>query len=581
MALNFNGSSSGLARSGSIVSGYPFTMFAWTRATTLKTGFVVEVAIDPGSRGTHEGHGALGDGSRMRAWSTIDSSVSAFSTRSETLGDWVPCMVVFAATNVRRVYYGSGAVASETTPIPQTPSLLNMLSVGKQAVKSANYWAGDIACVGIWGVELSAADFATLAAGAVPSTVQAASLIDYWSLLTQAATQTGLNGRVLTATNTTQAASHPITESAGTQDTTAPTLSGSITVSNLSASGYTLTWPAASDNIGVAGYDYSLDGGTNWLTLGNVLTVNVSGRTPGSTDAVRVRARDAAGNLSAVLSTAVTLPDTTAPTLTGSITVSALTTSSYTFSWPAGADNVAVTAYECSLDGGTNWSNVGNVLSANASGRTPGSTDQVRVRALDAAGNRSTPALSTSVTLLVSQDVTAPTMNGSISVSAITTTSYTLSWPAASDNIGVASYQRSLDGGTNWLDVGNVLTVNISGRTAGSTDQVRVRAADAAGNLSTALATSVTLLSGGGGSGTLTTPALKNNTGTLLANLTGVTVNVYNQSTGVLILQKTGLTSSSAGIVSFSDPLLTVGVAYAFEVVTPSNGRRLPLGTAS
>jgi hypothetical protein len=91
--------------------------------------------------------------------------------------------------------------------------------------------------------------------------------------------------------------------------------------------------------------------------------------------------------------------DTTLPTLTGSITVSALATTGYTLTWPAGADNVAVTGYEVSLDGGTSYASVGNVLTTNITGRTPGSTDAVRVRAFDAANNKSTPALSTSVTL--------------------------------------------------------------------------------------------------------------------------------------------------------------------------------------
>lgn len=92
--------------------------------------------------------------------------------------------------------------------------------------------------------------------------------------------------------------------------------------------------------------------------------------------------------------------DTTIPTLTGSVTVSALTQTGYTLTWPAGADNVAVASYERSLDGGATWSDVGNVLTVNITGRTPGATDQVRIRAKDAAGNVSTPPLAASVTLL-------------------------------------------------------------------------------------------------------------------------------------------------------------------------------------
>jgi hypothetical protein len=109
---------------------------------------------------------------------------------------------------------------------------------------------------------------------------------------------------------------------------------------------------------------------------------------------------------------------------------------------------------------------------------------------------------------------------------------------------------------------------------------VRVRARDAAGNVSSpALSTSVTLPTGG--APTLVTPPMKNNTGTLLANLSGITVNVYDAGTGALVVRKTGLSSNAAGVVSISDAALVSGTAYAYEVVTPSSGRRLPTGTAA
>lgn len=578
MALTFNGSSSGLARAGTLVAGYPFTIFAWTRVTTPQVGFVAELAIEPGPLGTHEGHGALCDGSRMRAWSTVGSSTAAFSYRSVTVGDWVPVMVVFSSDSVRKVYYGNGAVQTATTALNQNPALLNSFAVGKQAIRSSAYFAGDLACVGVWGAELSATDYATLSSGVIPSTVRSASLIDYWSLAVQGATQTGINGRMLAASNTSQAASHPIAE---VTDTSRPDFVGSIAVSDLTSTSYTLSWPAATDNVAVTSYERSLDGGTTWTNVGNVLTVGVTGRSPGTVDQVRVRAKDAAGNVSSELAAAVNLPaDTAAPSMTGTITVSAITTSSYSLAWQAATDNIAVTAYEVSVDGGSTYTPVGNVLGANVTGRSPGTTDQVRVRAKDAAGNASAP-LSTTVTLLQAADATPPVLGGVITVTALTSTGYTLSWGAGSDNVGVASYERSLDGGTTWLNVGNVLTVAVTGRTPGSSDQVRVRAKDAAGNVSTpALATTVNLPSGGG-SATLVTPPMKNNTGTLLANLSGITINVYNAITGALVVQKTGLASNAAGVVTLTDPALVSGSVYAYEVVTPSNGRRLPTGTAA
>ena len=75
------------------------------------------------------------------------------------------------------------------------------------------------------------------------------------------------------------------------------------------------------------------------------------------------------------------------------------------------------------------------------------------------------------------------------------------------------------------------------------------------------------------------TPVLKNNSGTVLASETGVACNVYNASTGALVVRKTGLTSSAAGIVSVTDAAMAAGTTYAYEIVL-SAARRLPVAAA-
>lgn len=83
--------------------------------------------------------------------------------------------------------------------------------------------------------------------------------------------------------------------------------------------------------------------------------------------------------------------------------------------------------------------------------------------------------------------------------------------------------------------------------------------------------------------GTITTPVLKNNFGTVLANVTGVIVNVYDKDTGALVVRKTGQSSDAAGIVVILDPSIVPGVTYAYEVdlTVASLGRRLPFGLAT
>ena len=86
---------------------------------------------------------------------------------------------------------------------------------------------------------------------------------------------------------------------------------------------------------------------------------------------------------------------------------------------------------------------------------------------------------------------------------------------------------------------------------------------------------------GHSGNGVITTPVLKNNTGSILSNETGVVVNVYSITTGALIVRKTGLTSDVNGIVTITDPLLVYPTSYAYEVVLATNGRRLPVAATS
>lgn len=83
--------------------------------------------------------------------------------------------------------------------------------------------------------------------------------------------------------------------------------------------------------------------------------------------------------------------------------------------------------------------------------------------------------------------------------------------------------------------------------------------------------------------GTLTTPVLKNNTGTILASVSGIVANIYNSTTGALVVRVTGLSSNSSGIVTITDALLVPSTTYAYELdlSATTQGRRLPTGVAA
>ena len=89
--------------------------------------------------------------------------------------------------------------------------------------------------------------------------------------------------------------------------------------------------------------------------------------------------------------------DTTAPTMTGTLTVSPSTTTASVLC-PTAADNVAVTAYECSINGGSTWPFTSATPTVSLTGLTSSTTYTVQARAKDAAGNVSTPVLSATFT---------------------------------------------------------------------------------------------------------------------------------------------------------------------------------------
>jgi len=83
-------------------------------------------------------------------------------------------------------------------------------------------------------------------------------------------------------------------------DTQAPTTPGTPTASAITATSTTLTWTAATDNVGVAGYDVVRVSGSTETTVAasTTNTVTVTGLTAATAYTFAVYARDAAGNRS-------------------------------------------------------------------------------------------------------------------------------------------------------------------------------------------------------------------------------------------------------------------------------------------
>jgi YD repeat-containing protein len=92
---------------------------------------------------------------------------------------------------------------------------------------------------------------------------------------------------------TGSASSAPFTTPAA-PDLTPPSAPGAITMGTITSTTAPASWGAASDNVGVTGYEYRLNGATTWTDVGNVLSATIA-VTGGSNYTLDVRARDGAG----------------------------------------------------------------------------------------------------------------------------------------------------------------------------------------------------------------------------------------------------------------------------------------------
>ena len=194
----------------------------------------------------------------------------------------------------------------------------------------------------------------------------------------------------------------------------------------------------------------------------------------------------------------------------------------------------------------------------NGTPTTAGVSSGIVIRATDATPDTAdTNAFS--ITINAAGDTDPPTLTGAVTFTSITQTTCTAQWPAGLDNVAVTGYEYQIGSTAGaWTDAGNNLSAAITGRTAGTTETVYVRAYDAAGLRSTpAISGSVTLESIPA-SGINVTEPLKNNTGTVLANLSGVGVAILSASDFTY-----GLTTNASGILStISDAEITAGHQY-------------------
>ncbi|MVM41121.1 T9SS type A sorting domain-containing protein [Spirosoma sp. HMF3257] len=186
---------------------------------------------------------------------------------------------------------------------------------------------------------------------------------------------------------------------ADSRDTEAPTAPTTLGTSNVTDTSLRLTWTASTDNVGVTTYEV-VQGNT---ILNNVAgtSLDVSGLSCNTSYNFTVRAKDAAGNISANSNTVyvMTAPcsDNQAPTVPLNLVANTVTASGLTLTWSASTDNVGITAYEVYQNGVLLNGNVAST-SLTVGNLACGTTYTYTVLAKDASGNKSGQSAATNAT---------------------------------------------------------------------------------------------------------------------------------------------------------------------------------------
>lgn len=374
------------------------------------------------------------------------------------------------------------ALGEDTTP-PNAPTLLVAHAVSTTRIDLT--WAAQSDNIGVTGYRLERCTNAGCASFAQIGTLTATSYSDIGRtpsttyVYRVAARDAAGNWSDYSAVGSATTHDEP-------PDTTPPGAPGTPAFSNINMTSATASWAAATDNVGVSGYEYRLNQGS-WQTLGNLLSVGLTGLAPATGYTLEVRAQGAAGNVGASSSGTFATPDAAAPTAPANLATSAMTSFAVHLTWSASTDNVGVTGYRV-------YRNSTHIATVSAPGYTDSSVSgrvaySYYVVAYDAAGNLSQPSNVLSVT---TPDTVAPTAPTSLQASAPAATHVNLSWGASSDQggSGLAGYRIYRNGGqiattsaTTYTDAGtsgntaysySIVAYDDEGNTSGPSNTVAV-----------------------------------------------------------------------------------------------------------
>ncbi len=264
-----------------------------------------------------------------------------------------------------------------------------------------------------------------------------------------------------------------------TADTTSPTKPSGLAASEVTTNSLTLTWNAATDNVGVTSYTIFRGG----IAVGSSLTTEfgLGGLAADTIQRITVRAVDRAGNVSAPSPVLEVKTMADPPSIPVGLTAGSIRTVSLVVKWNASTGGTGhISSYDVYLDGTLLGSTARRNFGVTA--LKPSTTYHLQITARDGAGNVSPRSEPFVVTTL--PDTSRPSAPTALKASAVEASSFMLTWAAARDNIGVEGYKVYVSG----VLVGSTsdTTFPVTGLSPNTAYKVSVRAIDAAGNLSTA-----------------------------------------------------------------------------------------------
>ncbi|HSW85415.1 MAG TPA: Ig-like domain-containing protein [Candidatus Saccharimonadales bacterium] len=359
-----------------------------------------------------------------------------------------------------------------------------------------------------------------------------------------------------------------ITVNVNNGDKTPPVVSITNPTNNATVSGSTSISANASDNVGVTGVTFQIDGATK--VVDNASPYSYSWDTTTITNGahtITAIASDAAGNTSTnTININVSNADTIPPTVSLTSPANNATVSGGVSIAANASDNIGVAQVAFQVDGLTKAADTASpyTYTWDSSLVTNGSHTITAV-ATDAAGNTA----SNSVVVNVSNgDTSPPTQPANLTSTANAYNKVTLNWTASTDNVGVAGYYIVRNGTTIAQTTGSAATYVDSTVNAQTSYNYQVMAYDTAGNTSTlSLASNVT-----------TPPAPESSPPTQPTNLVAtaastsqinLTWNASSDNIGVTgyDVYRNGTKIATSSTNSFGDLGLAPATSYSYYVI--------------